>query len=59
MAATATLAADQDGVSVVATMDGAGWACPGLTNFAQHSEQNTSILPELHFSYDGPISKHE
>ena len=29
----------------VATVGGAGRACPGLTIFAQHSEQNTLCRP--------------
>ena len=51
-------------ISVVATVGSTGQACPLLTNFAQHTEQNKLCCPaqishRLHFSNDGPISKHE
>ena len=41
-----------------------GRACPELTGFTQHSERNilycpAQISPRLHFSNDGPISKHK
>ena len=32
-------------ISVVATVGGAGRACPGLSIFAQHSEKDTLCLP--------------
>ena len=44
---------------LLATVGDAGWACPELTNFVQHSEQNTlccqaQISSKWHFSNDGP-----
>ena len=39
-------------ISVVATVSSAGQACPELTSFAQHSEQNTLHAAQHRFPLD-------